>query len=301
MNAKIIVHGGAWDIPDAYVANHIQGVHAAITQVYPLLVKGLSALDAVEAAVNILEADPTFDAGRGAFLNNSGQIELDALIMDGQDLSFGAVAALSNQLHPVSIARKVMEETDHCFLVGAGANAFAKAMGFEELAPSELLTERELAFYHQIRQNPDYHARQSFEAGPYDTVGAVAMDINGRLAAATSTGGTPRKLPGRVGDSPIAGAGAYADGDLGACSTTGWGEAIMKVLLSKRVCDAFAHLPAMQAAQEGIQQLKQKVDGLGGIIGIDKKGNYAFAHNTPRMAFAYYDPDKGVCSAIKVD
>jgi len=301
MQPKLIVHGGAWNIPAEYVEAHINGVSSAVGNVFPKLENGLSALDAVEAAVNILETDPTFDAGRGAFLNEQGSVQLDAMIMDGRKLGYGSVAALQNILHPVSVARKVMEETEHCMLVGQGALLFAKKMGFEELPPTALLTERELAFYNQLKNDSGYqtHVPFEFDKHPMDTVGAVALDANGNLAAATSTGGTARKLVGRVGDSPICGAGAYADNECGAASATGWGESIMKVLLSKTVVDLFHLHPGRQAAKEGIGILAKKVNGLGGIIGIDENGNYAFAHNTSKMAFAFWD--KGVKAMITSD
>ena len=300
MQPKLIVHGGAWNIPDEFVAAHLNGVTNAIQQIYPLLLTGLSALDAVEKAVNLLEADPTYDAGRGAFLNEIGEIELDALIMDGRNLNVGSVAAVQNLLHPVSLARKVMEATEHCLLVGQGAMKFAKKMGFEELPPEELLTERELIFFNKIKNNSDFRTELPFEFTAMDTVGAVAMDEYGNFAAATSTGGTARKMVGRVGDSPIVGAGGYADNELGAVSTTGWGESIMKVLLAKTVCDAFENQSAMSAGQRGIAILQKKVNGLGGVIGIDHRGEYAFAHNTPRMAFAYAGKDGEVISNIKI-
>ena len=290
VQAKLIVHGGAWNIPEAMEQAHLEGVKKAVAGIWPELEKGLSALEAVEAAVQILEADPTFDAGRGAFLNARGEIELDAMIMDGRSLAFGAVAAVRNLLHPVSLARTVMQQTEHCLLVGEGAQAFARQAGFEELDPTELLTERELIFYQQIKNDPDFKTHHPFRNEPRDTVGAVAIDNHGHLAAATSTGGTARKMPGRVGDSPIVGAGAYADNQFGAVSATGWGESIMKVLLSKTVCDLFVEKEAMAAAYHGVQLLQERVGGLGGVIGIDHRGDYAFAYNTPKMAFAFYNP-----------
>jgi len=300
MLPKLIVHGGAWNIPEEFILAHLKGVQKAIEQVYPLLTEGLSALDAVEKAVNILEADPTFDSGRGAFLNEIGEIELDALIMDGRNLNIGSVAAVQNLLHPVSLARKVMEKTEHCLLVGNGAMKFAKKMNFQFLSPEELLTERELEFFKKIQSDSNFRTKMPFESSPMDTVGAVAMDKDGNFAAATSTGGTARKMVGRVGDSPIAGAGGYADNELGAVSTTGWGESIMKVLLAKTVCDAFETKTEMEAAQYGIQKLKNKVNGLGGVIGIKNNGKYAFAHNTPKMAFAYADESGNPVVQIKI-
>jgi beta-aspartyl-peptidase (threonine type) len=299
LQPKLIVHGGAWNIPAAYEQDHLHGVQTAVSEVYPQLLAGASALDAVEAAVRILEEDPTFDAGRGAFLNEAGQVELDAMIMDGATLQVGAVAALQNVLHPVSVARRVMEKTEHCLLVAEGALRFAKSMGFEELAPEELLTARELKFFEEIKNQEGFKTHHPFLNAPSDTVGAVALDCFGNLAAATSTGGTARKMVGRVGDSPIPGAGAYADNALGAVSATGWGESIMRVLLSKTVCDLFENNEAMEAARMGIEHLAQKVQGFGGIIGISAKGHYAFSHNTPKMAFCFADPDGSTNSFIK--
>ncbi len=299
MDPRLIVHGGAWSIPEAYEANHVSGVLQAISKVYPRLKKGMPAFDAVEAAVKILEEDPTFDAGRGAFLNARGEIELDAMIMDGATLGFGAVAAVQNILHPVTLARQIMEQTEHCFLVGTGAQQFASQIGITELHPRDLLTQRELEFYEQIKNDPAFHPHQPFEPRPNDTVGAVAMDMSGNLAAATSTGGTPRKLPGRVGDSPLIGAGAYADNYLGAASATGWGESIMKILLSKTACDLLKDHSAECAAQMAVELLNQRVKGRGGIILIDKNGHYGFAHNTTKMAFAYAHPSGEIVSHIK--
>ncbi|MEO1257716.1 MAG: isoaspartyl peptidase/L-asparaginase [Bacteroidota bacterium] len=291
MQPKLIVHGGAWNIPDEYDEAHLNGVTLAVSTVFPRLAKGMSALEAVEAAVNILEEDPTFDSGRGAFLNERGEVELDAMIMDGRNLDFGSVAAVRNLLHPVSVARKVMEETEHCLLVGEGALLFAKKMGFEELPPESLLTPRELAFFKKIKNEPSFKTHHPFEFRelPMDTVGAVALDEKGHIAAATSTGGTARKMVGRVGDSPICGAGAYADNELGGASATGWGESIMKILLSKTAVDLFRTNESMIAARKSIEILQTKVNGLGGIIGIQKDGRYAFAHNTPKMAFAFWN------------
>jgi beta-aspartyl-peptidase (threonine type) len=234
LKPRLIVHGGAWDIPDQYVDEHAAGVRHAIQQVFPLLEDGCSAIDAVEAAVNILEADPTFDAGRGAFLNAQGNIELDAFIMDGKALDFGSIAAVPNLLHPVSLARKVMGAKDFRFLVGDGALLYARECGMQEVKPEELLTARELAFYEQIKSSQSFSIAKAFSGPtPMDTVGAVAQDVHGNLACATSTGGTPRKHPGRVGDSPIIGSGGYADNALGAASSTGYGESLMRVMLCK--------------------------------------------------------------------
>jgi len=299
MKPRLIVHGGAWSIPDEFDTAHMHGVREAIRTVYPELLNGISALDAVETAVNILEADPTFDAGRGAFLNASGEIELDAMIMDGATLNFGAVAAIQNILHPISVARHIMEKTEHCFLAGNGAQRFAQLVGFSQLDPTALLTDRELAFFEQIKNDPNFTPRLPFEPHPAGTVGAVAQDCYGNLAAATSTGGTPRKLPGRVGDSPIVGAGTYADNLNGAASATGWGESIMKVVMSKTACDLLSQRTAIEAADMAIRILSERVNGLGGLILIDRNGQYGFAHNTVKMAFAFAGDDGTIIVKMK--
>lgn len=299
MEPRLIVHGGAWSIPENYEPDHIQGVFLAVKQIHPDIKKGMTALDAVEQAVKILEENPTFDAGRGAFLNAQGEIELDAIIMNGITLNFGAVAGVQNILHPVTLARQIMEKTEHCFLVGKGAQQFARQIGISELDPRELLIPRELEFYEQIKNDPSFYSHQPFEPQPKGTVGAVAMDKWGNLAAATSTGGTPRKLPGRVGDSPIIGAGAYADNQVGAASATGWGESIMKIVMSKTACDLLKDHSAEQAARMSIDLLYRRVAGWGGIIIIDKKGQYGFAHNTTKMAYAFAHPSGEVIARIK--
>jgi beta-aspartyl-peptidase (threonine type) len=299
MRARLIVHGGAWNIPAELEADHLKGVRLAVAEVFPGLQKGLSALDAVEAAVKIMEEDPTFDAGRGSVLNTLGEIELDAIIMDGATLDFGSVAAIQNVLHPITVARLVMERTEHCLLVGAGAQLFAREMGVLEVSPQELLTARELAFYEETKDDPAFSYRKLFAPPPMGTVGAVAMDNRGNLAVATSTGGAPRKLPGRVGDSPIVGAGAYADNQSGAASATGWGERIMKILFCKTACDLLKDHSAAAAAEMAVDLLNRRVQGWGGIILIDKRGDYGFAHNTPKMAFAYAQPSGEVVANIK--
>lgn len=302
MTPKLIVHGGAWDIPDEHVDAHINGVRKAIEDIYPMLEAGCTALEAVEKAVNILEADPTFDAGRGAFLNAKGQIELDAFIMDGEALDFGAVCAVNDLLHPVTLARKVMGAKDFRILVGEGASQFAEECGIEKIDPRELLTERELKFFDNIKDDEDFSCVGAFSgAHPCDTVGAVALDKNGNLACATSTGGTPRKHPGRVGDSPIIGSGGYADNELGAASSTGYGESLLRVMLCKTACDFLRTSGPMDAAKQSMEVLYNRVKGFGGVIMISPEGEYGFDHNTPRMAFAYADDHGNAIAQVKKD
>jgi beta-aspartyl-peptidase (threonine type) len=280
----LIVHGGAWTIPDPYVQAHLDGCRHAAEVGWALLQHGVAALDAVEATVRVLEDDPTFDAGRGSHLNAAGQVELDALIMDGATLQAGAVAAVQRIRNPISLARQVMQKSDHVLLVAAGAESFARAQGIPECAMEDLLVGRELDQWQHGQTNPVSHPLQAF--GASDTVGAVARDAAGHIAAATSTGGTFNKLPGRVGDSPLIGCGAYADDSTAGVSATGWGESIMKVVLSKTVCDFVQQgLPAPQAA--GIRILANRVKGLGGVIVIDHAGRVGHAFNTPRMACAW--------------
>lgn len=239
MKPAIIVHGGAWDIPDDLVESHLEGCRKAAEDGWKILENRGTALDALEIAVRAMEDNPTFDAGRGSFLNQDGEVEMDAIIVNGQTLNFGAVAALRNLPHPITLARYVMEQTDHVFLVGRGAEKFAEAIGMEFASPEDLLVGRELDRWHQLKKRREFKAKTIFESkfsqSPSDTVGAVAIDSNGDLAAGTSTGGTPQKMPGRIGDSPLIGSGAYADNRIGAVSTTGWGEAIARVVLAKAI------------------------------------------------------------------
>jgi L-asparaginase / beta-aspartyl-peptidase len=288
---SIIVHGGAWDIPGDMIEDHRRGMHDALSAGWQVLVRGGSAVDAVEAAVNSMENDATFDAGRGSFVNMGGQIELDASIMDGRTMRTGAVAAVRDILHPVSLARLVMDKSEHVLLVSEGAMRFAREHGVPFCPADELLTGRELERWKEIQKRPAYSGKEAFASGktPGDTVGCVAMDDVGDIASGTSTGGTPNKYPGRVGDSPLIGCGTYALNSIGGVSATGWGEAIIKVVLAKTVIDAMEHMNMKpgDAARYGIHMLHSRVDGLGGVIVMDATGAADVAFNTPRMARAY--------------
>ncbi len=293
----IIVHGGAWAIPDRVVDDHLRGCAAAAREGRHVLEGDGSALDAVEAAVRVMEEDPTFDAGRGSFLNREGAIEMDAVIMDGSVLKAGSVAAVRNILHPVTLARAVMERTDHVMLVGEGANIFAAEIGIEATPEEGLLVGRELERWRQLRKDPKFRARVIFEPPrptlpgktPGDTVGAVALDRKGRMAAATSTGGTPKKRMGRVGDSPLVGAGAYADGAVGAVSATGWGEPIILSCLSRRVLEFIERGSApADAARNALDEMFARYEGRGGVILVAPDGTVVAEFNTPRMAYALW-------------
>jgi beta-aspartyl-peptidase (threonine type) len=310
----LIVHGGAWDIPDDEVAPHLAGCRRALAAVWEALTNGRSALDAVEIAVRIMEDDPTFDAGVGSVLNRDGLVELDAAIMDGATLRSGAVAAVRGIRNPISLARRVLE-SEAALLVGRGAERFADTVGIERCADEDMIVPRERARWEELCRLAAYRTPDAFQrppgevaglrgivAGgdhapdqpglriqhPGDTVGAVALDRYGNLAAAVSTGGTPFKLPGRVGDTPLIGAGLYADVQTGGCASTGWGESIIKVLLAKTATDFLgAGYAPVEAARAAIERLEQRVHGLGGVILIDARGRVGFAFNTPRMAYAY--------------
>ena len=270
----------------------------AVQAGWAVLDRGGSALDAVEKAVRVMEDDASFDAGRGSYTNTAGEIELDAMIMDGRDLNLGAVAAVQRIRHPVTLARLVMERSKHAFIVGPGAEEFARQHGMTACAFEELLADQRPpeAKAPPGEQTPDCAAQMS-QTG---TVGAVAMDWCGNLAAATSTGGMRDKLPGRVGDSPLVGSGAYADNGSGAASATGEGEALMKAVVSKTACDLIAqgHSP-QKAAEAAIALVERRTKGHGGLILLDRQGRMGIAHSTPYMAHAFLGTGGAVAAAIE--
>jgi beta-aspartyl-peptidase (threonine type) len=294
----LVVHGGAYDIPTESHEAHTAGCRRAAQAGWQVLAGGGSALRAVETAVRVLEDDPTFDAGRGSYLNAAGEVELDAIIMDGRDLNFGAVAAVRRVRHPVTLARLVMTESAHTMLAGPGAETFAREHDLPVCPPEELLTGRELERW-RAQVGGTSHKGDG-NAIPRDTVGAVALDGAGNLAAATSTGGTFNKHPGRVGDSPLVGCGAYADNRVGSVSATGEGEALMKVVISKTVCDFLVRGMAVQeAADAAIAVLAERTAGEGGVIVLDRLGRVGIAHNTPYIAHAVVTTDGKILTGIK--
>jgi beta-aspartyl-peptidase (threonine type) len=283
----IIVHGGAWDIPPELHQDHRRGTGQAAKAGWRVLAAGGSALDAVEAAIVTMEDDETFDAGRGSFLNADGQVELDAGFMDGRDLKVGAVAGVQFIRNPIRLARAVMEESEHVLLIAHGAERFAQKMGFPTCDLTDLAVPREFERWQRLLYDQTYSTRQPF-SHPADTVGCVALDRAGHIAAGTSTGGTPNKMPGRVGDVPMVGCGFYADDELGGASTTGWGEAIAKVILARLALHHLQDLGDPQAAgQAAIEVLAQKADGVGGVILLSPDGEPGWFYNTPHMAYAY--------------
>lgn len=273
----ILVHGGAGQHraeDDVEAAK--RGCLLAARAGHAVLSRGGSALDAVEAATRVLEDDPVFNAGIGAALTRDGRAELDASVMDGATLSAGSVACVTCFQNPVTLARRVMERTPHVMLVGAGAEAFGREQGLPVIANDVLVTER-------ARLDLARHR------GSNGTVGAVALDALGHLAAATSTGGTTGKLPGRVGDSPLIGCGTYADDRKAAVSCTGLGEAIIRVTLARHAADlAGGGLDGFEAARRAVSAL-ERARGEAGLILVTPLGQVAWAFSTERMARAWVD------------
>ncbi len=284
----MLVHGGAWAIPKDVIEEHLRGVQAAAALGWQVLQRGGICLDAVEAAVVAMEEDEAFDAGRGSFLNMDGRVQLDALMMDGATLRAGGVGCVEHIRNPVRAAKKVLTESPHVYFVGTGAERFAQEHGIELCPNDELIIEREVVRLREAKKQG--YLEMPDEFGPmrsHDTVGAVALDRNGNIAAGTSTGGTLNKAPGRVGDSSLIGCGCYADNLSAAVSTTGWGEPMMKLVLSKWAADRVEEgLAPQEAAQRALYYLKKRLNGHGGMILVDTRGRVGIAHNTPRMAWS---------------
>ena len=284
----LVVHGGAWAIPDDMVEAHLNGVRDAIAAGWKILEKGGKSLDAVEAAVIVLEDDETFDAGRGSFLNREGKVQCDALIMDGATLRAGGVGCVEHIANPIKAARKVLSESPHVYFVAEGAERFAEEHGIRLCKNEDLISPREVERLYALQNSAESSGTDLFAPTiSHDTVGAVALDHDGNIAAATSTGGTLNKAPGRLGDSSLIGCGCDADNQSAAASTTGWGEPIMKLVLAKWAADRVeaGNRPEWVAA-EAMNYLKDRVKGHGGIILLDALGRFGIAHNTPRMAWA---------------
>ena len=287
INPSLLVHGGAWAMPDDMVEAHIRGVRNAIAAGWKALQGGGSALDAVEEAVVVMEDDETFDAGRGSFLNRDGKVQLDALIMDGATLRAGGLGCVEHLRNPIRTARKILGESPHVYFVAEGAERFAVEHGVKLCRNEDLIIPREVERLREYQARTEPNHNLFAPTISVDTVGAVALDKEGNIAAATSTGGTLNKAPGRLGDSSLIGCGCYADNSTAAVSTTGWGEPIMKLVLAKWAADRVGagNLPQW-AADEAITHLKERLDGHGGIILLDRQGRIGLAHNTPRMAWA---------------
>jgi len=282
-------------MPDDAVASHERGIGAALEAGWSVLVRGGCAVDAVVAAVTVMEDDDTFDAGRGSFLTRDGRVQMDALLMNGTDLRAGGVACVERLRNPIQAAQLVLDKSPHVYFVGSGAERFATQNGMSLIENAELIVSRErerlMAFQHaEASGHPDTTfsgaSAEKIALQSHDTVGAVALDAEGHLAAGTSTGGTLSKSPGRVGDSSLIGCGCYADNESAAVSLTGWGEPIMKLVLGKWAVDRVAAgNPPQDAASASIDYLYSRLGGHGGIILLSPDGGFGIAHNTPRMAW----------------
>jgi L-asparaginase / beta-aspartyl-peptidase len=304
MQPVLLIHGGAWAMPDDAVAAHEAGIANALAAGYSLLEQGASAVDAVEAAVAVMEDDETFDAGRGSFLTQDGRVQMDALLMNGENLRTGGVACVERLRNPIHAARLVLDKSPHVYFVGTGAERFARQHGMALCDNMELVIPREQERLYKAQADeraglPDETFSGSLDSGSldsgspdsssldsHDTVGAVALDVHGNIAAGTSTGGTLNKAPGRVGDSSLIGCGCYADNLTAAVSLTGWGEPIMKLVLGKWAVDRVAAGASPdEAAHAAIAYLFVRLGGHGGIILLGPDGRVGLAHNTPRMAW----------------
>lgn len=291
----IIVHGGAGPWTDDRRDEVLAGVRSAADHGWNVLCAGGSALDAVEAATILLEDHPLFDAGIGSFLNDHGEVEMDALITDGSTMRFGAVAGVRRVLNPIILARRVMTDTRHCFFVGEGAEDLAVSLGMRLVPNVTFITDEEFAAFRR------YAAEQQAHALDLGTVGAVAIDAGGHIASATSTGGMRFKKRGRVGDSPIFGAGGYSDDRYGGASATGVGENIMRFFLSKHAVDALVGgITAQAAAETAVSYLASQIATPEvGLIVVDAAGRIGAAHTTGGMPVGWIDRDGHAQAAMR--
>ena len=295
-----MVHGGAGaldNVRDNKTAlRYLESIRQVLEHGRKIIELGGSALQAVEACASLLEDDPVFNAGCGSVLNENGKVEMDAAIMDGRDLSAGAVASVANIANPVQLARLVMTNSEHVMLISEGAMRFADHEGMERVPEDYFYTAdrieqlRQARLQHKIMLDHDDTDKDT-EDQKYGTIGAIARDMQGNLAAATSTGGVVNKRLGRVGDSPIIGAGVYADNETCAVSATGFGEDFMRSVISKTISD-FIYMKGMDASaatDAGIEYLVRKVNGRGGVIVIDKNGNCASGFTTKKMIHGWIE------------
>lgn len=306
MTVALIAHGGAGNIRPGGEERAVEGLRLAVEAGRAILLAGGSALDAACATVVALEDNPAYNAGTGSCLNYDGFVEMDACVMEGTHLRTGAVAALQRVKNPILVARKVMEETDHVMLAGEGAQRFARTMGFGDHDPiteqrradwadkkrriADVLGAKSLNVRRFLKEHPAYSG---------GTVGAAAVDASGVLAAATSTGGVTLKLVGRVGDTPIAGAGNYASGHV-AASATGTGEYVMRTLATREVSDLVAAGATLDEAVRGaLDRMGREFDADVGIIAVDRSGNAVARHRTRDMPHGYFSGDGPVVARAR--
>ncbi|MGD2053086.1 MAG: isoaspartyl peptidase/L-asparaginase family protein [Gammaproteobacteria bacterium] len=297
---SLMVHGGAGaldNVRDSKTAlRYLESIRRILEHGREVMELGGSALQAVETCASLLEDDPVFNAGCGSVLNENGKVEMDAAIMDGRGLSAGAVAAVDNIANPVQLARLVMTESEHVMLIAEGAMRFADHCGVERVPEDYFCTADRVEQLHQARLHHKImldhdDTEQDSEDQKYGTIGAIARDPDGNLAAATSTGGIVNKRMGRVGDSPIIGAGVFADNETCAVSATGYGEDFMRSVIAKTISD-FMYMKGMdarQATDAGIEYLTRKVSGRGGVIVIDRDGSCASGFTTKKMIHGWIE------------
>jgi beta-aspartyl-peptidase (threonine type) len=298
----MVVHGGAGIIlpsgmtPEKEAA-YKQALENALKTGYLLLQKGGKSLDAVETAVKLLEDNPLFNAGKGAVFTNEGKNELDAAIMNGKTLAAGSVAGVTTIKNPISAARAVMEKSNHVMMVGKGAEQFAASMKLQIVPPSYFHTRerweglQKAKVEDSLKEVPEKNSKEATgyilvnKDNKFGTVGAVALDKEGNLAAATSTGGMTNKKFGRVGDAPIIGSGTYANNATCAVSCTGWGEYFIRLVMAKTVSDMmeFGNKSLLYASNDMIINRLKAIGGSGGLIALDKNGNAAMPFNTAGM------------------
>ncbi len=306
----LVIHGGAGTILKSQMTPEKEkafqdALNKALQLGNDILQKGGTALDAVEAAVRSMEDNPLFNAGKGAVFTNEGKNELDAAIMNGENLAAGSVAGVTTIKNPISAARAVMEKSPHVMMTGKGAEKFAREKGLEIVDPSYFYTEHRWKALQaaiaedstKMKLDHDDSTRQSALKQPenrdykYGTVGAVALDRHGNLAAATSTGGMTNKKFGRVGDAPIIGAGTYANNQTVAVSGTGWGEYFIRLVMAKSISDMmeFGKMPLKKAADEMVMKRLPALGGDGGLVAVDKDGNIAMPFCTEGMYRGFID------------
>ncbi|XP_034480206.1 probable isoaspartyl peptidase/L-asparaginase GA20639 [Drosophila innubila] len=298
----LLIHGGAGDITDSRIAGKFKGIKEALRAAWEKLEPSSNApgnaLDAVETAVRSMELDEAFNAGYGACLNTAGEVEMEASLMEGRDLRSGCVTLLRDVMHPITVARRLMERKRHVFLGGEAALELALSTGSERLPPGALITESARQALRQFKEQQaagadTTYARTELDEARTDpkgdTVGAVAIDLDGHIVVGTSTGGITGKWPGRIGDTPLLGCGTYADNTIGGVSTTGHGETIMRYNLAQRILGAIQHqgLSAQAAADQECQRMTKRIGGTGGAIVIDHNGQVGISFTSRRMAWGY--------------
>jgi len=306
----LVIHGGAGTMKRENMSaekekRYIDGLTSALQKGYAILKEGGTSLDAVEAVVKMLEDNPLFNAGKGAVFTNEGKIELDAAIMNGKTLGAGSVAGVTTIRNPITAARAVMEKSEHVMMIGKGAEKFAEQQGLAIVDPAYFYTEDRWKSLQQIRSadsikaginhsgNKNKHALKQLENkdSKHGTVGAVALDKMGNLAAATSTGGMTNKKFGRVGDVPIIGSGTYANNATCAISCTGWGEFFMRLVMAKSISDMmeYGKMSLQDAAIEMVMKKMPLMGGDGGLIAVDKNGNITTPFCTEGMYRGFID------------